>query len=144
MLRGLYTAHEKAPAIDADVAPEIQSQKVSHKIHKPISQFLPPHLRPSWDRLRTREVVGAFWALPNDVHAVLQAAQIPTTELIPLTFSLLAWASSICLSGQYSTSGGTVRAARTCHRPAAAALGIDTIARRRGTQCLLRRAVGPP
>ena len=68
VFRGLYTAREKAPAIDADVAPEIQSQKVSHKIHKPISQFLPPHLRPSWDRLRTREVVGAFWALPNDVH----------------------------------------------------------------------------
>ena len=42
VFRGLYTACEKAPAIDADVAPEIQSQKVSHQIHKPISQFLPP------------------------------------------------------------------------------------------------------
>ena len=46
--------------------------------------------------------MAAFWALPNDVHAVLQAAQIPTAELIPLKFSLLAWASSICLSGQYT------------------------------------------
>ena len=58
VFRGLYTAREKPPAIDADVPPEIQSQKVSHKIHKPISQFLAPHLKPSWDRLRTREVVG--------------------------------------------------------------------------------------
>ena len=71
VFRGLYTAREKPPAIEADVPPEIQSQKVSHKIHKPISQFLAPHLRPSSDRLRTREVVAAFWALPNDVHAVL-------------------------------------------------------------------------
>ena len=101
VFRGLYTAREKVPAVDTDVAPEIQSQKVSHKIHKPISQFLPPHLKPSWDRLRTREVVAAFWALPNDVHAVLQAAQIPTAELIPLKFGLLAWASSVCLSGQF-------------------------------------------
>ena len=44
---GLYTAREKPPAIDADIPPEIQSQKVTHKIHKPISQFLSPHLRPS-------------------------------------------------------------------------------------------------
>ena len=28
-------------------------------------------------------MVAAFWALPNDVLAVLQAAQIPTAELIP-------------------------------------------------------------
>ena len=49
-------------------------------------------------------MVAAFWALPNDVHAVLQAAQIPTAELIPLKFSLLAWASSICLSGQYTSA----------------------------------------
>ena len=34
---GLYTAREKAPAIGADVPPELQSQKVSHKIHKPMS-----------------------------------------------------------------------------------------------------------
>ena len=76
--------------------------KVSHKIHKPISQFLAPHLRPSRNRLRTREVVAAFWALPNDVHAVLQAAKIPTADLVPLKFGLLAWASSICLTGQYT------------------------------------------
>ena len=104
VFRGFYTAHEKAPAVDADVAREIQSLKVSHKIHKPIIQFLPPHLRPSWDRLRTREVVAAFWALPHDVHATLQAAQIPTAGLIPLKFGLLAWASSICLSGQYTSA----------------------------------------
>ena len=102
VFRGLYTAREKAPAIDANVAPEIHSQKVSHKIHKPISRFLPPHLRPSWHRLLTREVVAAFWALPNDVHAVLQAAQIQTAELIPLKFGLMAWASSMCLSGQFT------------------------------------------
>ena len=70
VFRGLYTAREQPPAIDTVTPPEIQSQKVSHKIHKPINQFLAPHLRPSWDRLRTREVVVAFWALPNDVHAV--------------------------------------------------------------------------
>ena len=61
-----------------------------------ISQLLPPQLRPTWDRLRVREVVAAFWAPPNDVHAVLQTTQIPTMELIPLKFGLLAWASSGC------------------------------------------------
>ena len=40
----------------------------------------------------------------NDVHAVVQAAQIPTLELIPLKFGLLAWASSICLAGQYTST----------------------------------------
>ena len=104
VFRGLYTAREKPPAIKTDVPPEIQSQKVSHKIHKPISQFLAPHPRPSWDRLRTREVVVAFWALPNDLYAVLQAAQIQTAELIPLKFGLLAWASSVCLAGQYTSA----------------------------------------
>ena len=49
-------------------------------------------------------MVGAFWALPKDVHAVLQTAQIPTAELIPLKFGLLAWASSICLGGQYTST----------------------------------------
>ena len=102
LIRGLCTAREKPPAIDADAPPEIQSQKVSHKIHKPISQFLAPHVTPSWDRLRTREVVAAFWALPNAVHAVLQAAQIPTAELVPLKVGLPAWASSVCLAGQYT------------------------------------------
>ena len=102
VFRGLYTAREQPPPIDTATPPDIQSQKVSHKIHKPISQFLAPHLRPSWDRLRTREVVAAFWALPNDVHAVLQAAQIPTADLVPLNLGLLAWASSICLLGQYT------------------------------------------
>ena len=102
VFKGLYTAREQPPPIDTAAPPDIQSQKVSHKIHKPISQFLAPHLRPSWDRLRTREVVAAFWALPNDVHAVLQAAQIPTADLVPLKFGLLAWASSICLTGQYT------------------------------------------
>ena len=102
VFQGLYTAREKPPAIEADVPPEIQSQKVSHKIHKPISQFVAPHLLPSWDRLRTRAVVAAFWVLPNDVHAVPQTAQIPTAELMPLKFSLLVWASSICLARQYT------------------------------------------
>ena len=100
VFRGLYTTREKARPTDTNVAPEIQSQKVSYKLHKPISQFLPPRLRPTWDRLRTRDVVAAFWALPDDVHAVLKAAQIPTAELIPLKFGLLSRASSICLSGQ--------------------------------------------
>ena len=49
-------------------------------------------------------MVAAFWALPNDVHAVLQVAQIPTAELIPLKFGLLAWASSIRLAGQYTSA----------------------------------------
>ena len=102
VFKGLYTAREQPPPIDTTTPPNIQSQKVSHKIHKPISQFLAPHLRPSWDRLRTREVVAAFWALPNDVHAVLQAAHIPTADLVPLKFGLLAWASSLCLTGQYT------------------------------------------
>ena len=48
-------------------------------------------------------MVAAFWALPNGVHAVLQTAQIPTTDLVPLKFGLLAWASSICLSGQLTS-----------------------------------------
>ena len=96
VFKGLYTAREQPPPINTTAPPDIQSQKVSHKIHKPISQFLAPHLRPSWDRLRTREVVAAFWALPNDVHAVLQAAHIPTADLVPLKFGLLAWASSVC------------------------------------------------
>ena len=47
--------------------------------------------------------MAAFAALPDDVHAVLQAAHIPTAELIPLKFGLLAWASSICLSGQLTS-----------------------------------------
>ena len=101
-LRSLYTAREQPPAIDADAPPNIQSQKVSHKIQKPISHFLAPHLRPSWDRLRTRKLVAVFWALPNDVHSVLQAAQILTAELVPLKFGLLAWASSVCIVGQYT------------------------------------------
>ena len=74
VFRGLYTVREKAPPVDSNVALEIPSHKVSYKLHKPINQFLPPYLRPSWDPLRTREVVAAFWALPNDVHVVLQAA----------------------------------------------------------------------
>ena len=102
VFRGLYTAREQPPPIDTATPQVIQSQKVSHKIHKPISQFLAPHLRPSWDRLRTREVVAVFWALPKDVHAVLQAAQIPTANLVPLKFGLLAWASSVCLTGQHT------------------------------------------
>ena len=72
VFRGLYTAREKAPPIDTDEAREIQSQKVSYKLQKPITQFLPPHLRPTWVLLRTREVVAALWALPNDVHADLR------------------------------------------------------------------------
>ena len=102
VFRGLYTAREQPLAIDTVAPPEIQSQKVSHKIHRAISQFLAPHLRPSWDRLRTREVVAAFWAQPNDVHAVLRTAKIPTAEFVPLKFGLLAWASSVCLAGQYT------------------------------------------
>ena len=104
VFKGQYTTREQPPSIDTTTPPDIQSQKVSHKIHKPMCQFLAPHLRPSWDRLRTREVVAAFWALPNDVHAVLQAAHIPTADLVPLKFGLLAWASSICLTGQYTPS----------------------------------------
>ena len=71
MLRTMYTAREKAPFPEADVAPEMQNQKVTYKVQKPISQFLAAHLRPTWDRLRVREVVAAFWGLPNDVHAAL-------------------------------------------------------------------------
>ena len=59
VFRGLYTAREKAPPIDTDEAPEIQSQKVSYKLHKPISQFLPPHLRPTWDHLWWWRFLGA-------------------------------------------------------------------------------------
>ena len=102
VFKGLYTAREQPPPIDTTTPPDIQSQEVSHKIHKPINQFLAPHLKPSWDRLLTRDVVAALWALPNDVHAVLQAAHIPTADLVPLMFGLLAWLSSICLTGQYT------------------------------------------
>ena len=49
-------------------------------------------------------MVAAFWALLNDVHAVLQATPVPTAELIPLKFGLLVWASSICLSGQFTSA----------------------------------------
>ena len=48
--------------------------------------------------------MSAFWALPNDIHNVLQTAQIPTTELIPLKHHLLAWASSVCLTGQLTAT----------------------------------------
>ena len=102
VFKGLYTAQEPPPPFDTTAPPDIQSQKVSQRIHKPISQFLAPHLRPSWDRLRTREMVAAFWALPNDVHVFLQAAHIPTADLVPMKFGLLAWASSVCLTGQYT------------------------------------------
>ena len=37
MFRGLYTTREKAAPVDTDVAPEINSQKVSYKLHEPIS-----------------------------------------------------------------------------------------------------------
>ena len=60
VLRSLYSAREKAPPTDTDAAPETQNQKVSFKLQNPIRQFLPPHLRPTWDRLRTRGVVAAF------------------------------------------------------------------------------------
>ena len=90
-----YFTREKVPPIHTLAAPEIQNQKVSLKLQKPISQFLRPHLRPTRDRLRVREVVAALWAQPNDVHAVLQAGHIPTAELIPLKIGLLSWASSM-------------------------------------------------
>ena len=99
----LYSARRKAPPIDTLAAPEIQMQKVSFNLQKPIRQFLPSRLRPTWDRLRVREVVAPFWALPSDVHAVLHTTQIPTAELIPLKFGLLPWSSSICLSGQLTS-----------------------------------------
>ena len=60
VFRSLYLAHEKAPPPDTDAAPEIENQNVSYKLQEPISQFLPPHLRPTWDRLQAREVVAAF------------------------------------------------------------------------------------
>ena len=47
-------------------------------------------------------MVAAFWVLPNDVHVVPQAAQIPIAQLVPLKFGLLAWASSVCPAGQYT------------------------------------------
>ena len=47
VFRGLCTAREQPPPIDTATPPDIQSQKVSHKIHKPINQFLAPHLRPA-------------------------------------------------------------------------------------------------
>ena len=37
VFKGLYTAREQPPPIDTTTPPDIQSQKVSHKIHKPIS-----------------------------------------------------------------------------------------------------------
>ena len=96
----MYHPKEKAPSPDVDAPPDMQNHKVMHKIQKPISQSLPEHLRPTWDRLKVREVESKFSAPPNDVHSVLQTAQIPTTELIPLKYHLLAWASSVCLTGQ--------------------------------------------
>ena len=100
----MYHPKEKAPSPDADTAPDMQNQKVTHTLQKSISQSLPEHLRPMWDRLKVREVVSAFWAIPNDVHNVLQAAHIPTIELIPLKHHLLVWASSVCLTGQLTAA----------------------------------------
>ena len=74
VFRNLYSPREKAPPTDTLAAPEIQNHKVSFNLQKPISQFLPPHLKPTWDRLRVTELVAAFWALPNGVHAVVQTA----------------------------------------------------------------------
>ena len=102
VLWSLYSAREKAPPTDTDAAPEIQNQKVSFKLQKPISQILPPP--PQANVGPPLDGPTAFWALPNDVHAVLQAAQIPTAELNPLKFGLLAWASSIRLLGQFTAA----------------------------------------
>ena len=44
VFHSLYSPREKAPPTDTLAAPEIQNQKVSFKLQKPISQFLPPHL----------------------------------------------------------------------------------------------------
>ena len=82
VFQSLYTARKKAPPLDTEVAPDVQSEKVTFKLQKPVSQFMPPHLRTTLNRLRPSKVVAAFWALPNGVHAVLQAAQVPTAELI--------------------------------------------------------------
>ena len=60
VFRNVHSLREKAPPTDTVVALEIQNQKVSFKLQKPISQFLPPHLRPTWDHLRVREVVVVF------------------------------------------------------------------------------------
>ena len=37
VFRGFYTASDEAPPIDTDVAPEIYNQKVSYRLHKPIT-----------------------------------------------------------------------------------------------------------
>ena len=81
LFRNLYSPREKAPPTNTLAALEIQNQKVSFKLQEPISQFLPPHLRRTWDRLWVREVVAALWALPNGVHAVLQPVAWPLWHL---------------------------------------------------------------
>ena len=52
VFRNLYSTREKAPPTDTQAVPDIQNQKVSFKARKPISHFLPPHLRPTGDYLR--------------------------------------------------------------------------------------------
>ena len=102
LFRGLYTAREQPPAIDTVTRPEIQSQKVSHntsQAHQPVPG--PPPQAVMGPPSDPRGGCGPR-ALPNDVHAVLQAAQIPSTELVPMKFGLLAWASSVCLTRQYT------------------------------------------
>ena len=43
----LYSAREKAPPTNTRQAPDIQYQKVSFKLQKPINQFLPPQIQMS-------------------------------------------------------------------------------------------------
>ena len=49
-------------------------------------------------------MMAAFWALPNDPHAVLQKALLPTAELIPLKFGILPSAPSIHLYVQVTSA----------------------------------------
>ena len=89
VFRGLYTAREQPPAIDTVTPPEIQSQKVSHKIHKPISQFL--LLECSVSPVRSGELLHQIeqagehsWATAP-TFALLQAGIPDTASPPPLT-----------------------------------------------------------
>ena len=89
VFRNLYSTREKVPPIDTPAAAKIQNQKVSFKLQKLTSQFLPPHLKPSWDRLRVPEVVAAFGALPNDKDSPNPDNGADPPEIRPLGVGLL-------------------------------------------------------
>ena len=68
-LNQMYHPKEKALSPDADTAPDMQNPKVTHQLQKPISQSLPEHLRPTWDRLKVREVLSGRYPMTSTMFS---------------------------------------------------------------------------